>query len=119
MSRESLEKWQAKREEKKRKNREERAAARREHVSEVRSLMAQVRRAVRNSGLTQTQIARFTGVVKSAITRIMKTNHETARFDTIVRLLAATGHRIEIVPIDPHQDKYRHLRKLTPPPLED
>lgn len=40
--------------------------------------MAQVRRAVRNSGLTQTQIARFTGVVKSAITRIMKTNHESA-----------------------------------------
>ncbi|HHS51108.1 MAG TPA: helix-turn-helix domain-containing protein [candidate division Zixibacteria bacterium] len=119
MSLESYEKWQTEREEKKRKERENLAAARQFYQPEVQRLIGKLKRIVPECGLNQTQLSRLSGIAKSTLTRIMRKRHDSARFDTIVRLLAVAGYRIEIVPIDPRDDIFRELRRLKPPPLED
>lgn len=115
----TIEQQMAHKEEKKRQLKATRAASKRKWEKDARRLMTQIRRIVPECGLTLGQLSKFSGVVKSGITRILRGRTHSAQFATIVRLLGAAGYRLEIVPIDPHKDEYREYRRCKLPPLED
>ena len=109
----------ADREEKMRQIKATRVSSKRKWESESKRLITQIRRKISACGLTLGQLSNFSGVVKSGITRIRRGQNQSARFSTIVQLLGAAGYRLEIVPIEPHDDEYREYRRLKPPPLKD
>lgn len=80
-----------------------------------------IREARRNAGLTQKALAEIAGTTQSAVAR-----YEAARtlpdIDTLHRLLAACGQRLELraVPIDPVDlRQLRESMELTPAERED
>jgi uncharacterized protein len=56
-----------------------------------------VRRARHRAGLSQRELAARTGIAQPTIARIER-GQASPRFDTVVRLLAACGYELDLVP---------------------
>ena len=70
-----------------------------------------LKRARRAAHLSQRQLAVRTGIEQAVIARI-EAGTTSPRVETLTRLLAATGHRYELVPESPPQVDRAGLRAL-------
>jgi len=95
-----------------------RKESKKKYALEIKSFMANVKHLVSGCGLTQTQISLFSGLAKSAVTRLVKEPNPTARINSIIQILGAAGYELKIVPKDPRKDEFREHRRFKPPPLE-
>ncbi len=115
----SREEYYARIEARKQKYLDLRADAKKRWAPEIDRLLNKLRALLPECGLTEFQISICSGAVRSSIKRILRPRFKSARFDTVVRLLGTAGYRFEIVPMDPHDDGCRDMRRFKPPPLED
>ncbi len=114
--------WQerdAKRKANKKQHKEIRSANRKKSIAETERLMSYLRSYVRDCGLTQTQLADFSGVDTSTVSQIMRRYHMAARFNVVVAMARAAGYRIEFIKEHPRRDEFRDERRLKPPPLDE
>lgn len=96
-----------------------RKEAKKKYAVEIKSFMAKVKYLISGCGLTQTQISLFSGLAKSAVTRLAKKPNPTARINSIIQILGAAGYELKIVPKDPRKDEFREYRRFKLAPLED
>lgn len=100
------------------KHQEIRAANRKKSHEIAQQLMSELRNAVNNCGLKDSQVGDFSGIDPATVARVMRSYHRSARFTTVVGILKAAGYRFKIIPIEPHEDEFRYERRFAPPPLE-
>lgn len=87
--------------------------------SRAGSFEARIRNAVKNCGLTNMQIANFSGLDHSTVIRFMKGRHRGIRMESIVAMALVAGYELKLEGISPKRDVYRSLRRLPPPPIDD
>lgn len=111
------------------KSREERNARRKRHqelrrtnrkkTHEIaRQLMSELRSAVYNCGLKESQVADFGGIDPGTVKRVMRSYHRTARVTTLVGILDAAGCYLKVCYKEPQDDEFRSERRFAPPPVE-
>ena len=83
----------------------------------ARAFEARARNALKNCGLTNMQIANFSGLDHSTVIRFMKGRHRAVRMESVVALMAVAGYDLKLEEISPKRDVYRSLRRLPPPPI--
>jgi len=80
-------------------------------------LLAQLRSALGDSGLTKTQLSDFSGADLATLSKLRKGVHKTVRLTTFVSVAEACGYEVKLVEKDPYDDIFRDYRVKKLPPL--
>ena len=80
---------------------------------------SQLRSALKNCGLTNMQIANFSGLDHSTVISFLKGRNRAIQMKSAFALMTAAGYKLTIEKISPKNDVYRSERRLPPPPIED
>ena len=90
----------------------------REPDQDTINLTYRVMKVVKDCGLTPRQILDFSGMDKATVSRLLHGKNKTPRLSTLLPILRIAGYRLEIVKLDPKEDKYRSERRFALPPIK-
>ena len=98
--------------------RDERHRKKTELKPKADKIRAQIQYYVKTCGLTTRQISQFSGLEFSTVDKFIRGYNKSVNIHMLSALATVAGYEIKVVPIDPHNDKYRQERRLPPEPLE-
>jgi len=82
-------------------------------VGRTKTMMNQLVKMIRESGLSQTKISQMSGVCTATLTRIVRgRNHDSAPFSAVVGICRALGYRVVFEEIPLEEDEFINDRYI-------
>ena len=93
---------------------ERRAEARKVAENSSMACQRELRRILKNCGLTNTQISDCSGVSPATVSRFMRYNSQRMLLENVVAFVRAAGYRITFEKLPKESDIFRPMRRFAP-----